>query len=166
MTRTKSPCLNACAIARKAAAAQSQDTTSLVARYAELAQDALPDHQHADGEHAKGRQGPRGEVEAVQEFSHEASCRAAPAYAADAGPQTSSPARPAEVISRPGFANGQSAHARQTRRPWQFWIDRGGTFTDIVGKRPDGSLVTHKLLSENPEQYRTPPSPASGTCWA
>ena len=37
---------------------------------------------------------------------------------------------------------------------WQFWIDRGGTFTDVVGKRPDGSLVTYKLLSENPEQYR------------
>ncbi|HEY6399778.1 MAG TPA: hydantoinase B/oxoprolinase family protein [Blastocatellia bacterium] len=37
---------------------------------------------------------------------------------------------------------------------WQFWIDRGGTFTDIVAKRPDGSLVTHKLLSENPEHYR------------
>ena len=37
---------------------------------------------------------------------------------------------------------------------WAFWIDRGGTFTDIVGKRPDGQLVTHKLLSENPEQYR------------
>ena len=37
---------------------------------------------------------------------------------------------------------------------WQFWIDRGGTFTDLVAKRPDGSLVTHKLLSENPEQYR------------
>jgi 5-oxoprolinase (ATP-hydrolysing) len=37
---------------------------------------------------------------------------------------------------------------------WQFWIDRGGTFTDIVAKRPDGSLVTHKLLSESPEQYR------------
>jgi 5-oxoprolinase (ATP-hydrolysing) len=36
---------------------------------------------------------------------------------------------------------------------WQFWIDRGGTFTDIVAKRPDGSLVTHKLLSENPEHY-------------
>ena len=36
---------------------------------------------------------------------------------------------------------------------WQFWIDRGGTFTDVVGKRPDGSLVTHKLLSDNPEQY-------------
>jgi len=36
---------------------------------------------------------------------------------------------------------------------WQFWIDRGGTFTDIVGRRPDGSLVTHKLLSENPDQY-------------
>ena len=36
---------------------------------------------------------------------------------------------------------------------WQFWIDRGGTFTDIVGRRPDGSFVTHKLLSENPERY-------------
>jgi len=37
---------------------------------------------------------------------------------------------------------------------WQFWIDRGGTFTDIVGRRPDGSVVTHKVLSENPERYR------------
>ena len=37
---------------------------------------------------------------------------------------------------------------------WQFWIDRGGTFTDIVAKRPDGTLLTHKLLSENPERYR------------
>jgi 5-oxoprolinase (ATP-hydrolysing) len=38
-------------------------------------------------------------------------------------------------------------------RGWEFWIDRGGTFTDIVARRPDGSLVTHKLLSENPEHY-------------
>jgi 5-oxoprolinase (ATP-hydrolysing) len=36
---------------------------------------------------------------------------------------------------------------------WQFWIDRGGTFTDIVALRPDGSLETSKLLSENPAQY-------------
>src|SRR5271156_364016 len=36
---------------------------------------------------------------------------------------------------------------------WQFWIDRGGTFTDIVGYAPDGRLHTHKLLSENPLQY-------------
>jgi 5-oxoprolinase (ATP-hydrolysing) len=36
---------------------------------------------------------------------------------------------------------------------WQFWIDRGGTFTDIVGRAPDGQLHTLKLLSENPEQY-------------
>ena len=36
---------------------------------------------------------------------------------------------------------------------WQFWIDRGGTFTDVVGRMPGGSLVTAKLLSENPEQY-------------
>jgi 5-oxoprolinase (ATP-hydrolysing) len=37
---------------------------------------------------------------------------------------------------------------------WQFWIDRGGTFTDIVARRPDGTLCTHKLLSENPGRYR------------
>lgn len=37
---------------------------------------------------------------------------------------------------------------------WQFWIDRGGTFTDIVARKPDGTLLTHKLLSENPEQYK------------
>jgi len=37
---------------------------------------------------------------------------------------------------------------------WQFWIDRGGTFTDIVARRPDGTLVTHKLLSDNPNLYR------------
>ena len=36
---------------------------------------------------------------------------------------------------------------------WQFWVDRGGTFTDIVARTPDGRLRTHKLLSENPEQY-------------
>jgi 5-oxoprolinase (ATP-hydrolysing) len=36
---------------------------------------------------------------------------------------------------------------------WQFWIDRGGTFTDIVAQRPDGQLVIHKLLSENPDRY-------------
>jgi 5-oxoprolinase (ATP-hydrolysing) len=37
---------------------------------------------------------------------------------------------------------------------WDFWVDRGGTFTDVVARRPDGSLVAHKLLSENPEAYR------------
>ena len=37
---------------------------------------------------------------------------------------------------------------------WQFWIDRGGTFTDVVARRPDGTLVTRKLLSDNPEHYR------------
>ncbi len=36
---------------------------------------------------------------------------------------------------------------------WDFWIDRGGTFTDVVGRRPDGTLHPHKLLSENPEAY-------------
>src|SRR5215813_10815778 len=42
---------------------------------------------------------------------------------------------------------------RQSSRTWDFWIDRGGTFTDIIGRRPDGTLVAHKLLSENPEAY-------------
>ncbi|MCW3475881.1 hydantoinase B/oxoprolinase family protein [Limobrevibacterium gyesilva] len=37
---------------------------------------------------------------------------------------------------------------------WQFWIDRGGTFTDIVARDPQGRLSTHKLLSENPGRYR------------
>ncbi|MER6526074.1 hydantoinase B/oxoprolinase family protein [Streptomyces sp. NPDC001508] len=36
---------------------------------------------------------------------------------------------------------------------WQFWVDRGGTFTDIVARRPDGRLLTHKLLSDNPTRY-------------
>ncbi|MCB1508763.1 MAG: hypothetical protein KDI98_08485, partial [Hyphomicrobiaceae bacterium] len=37
---------------------------------------------------------------------------------------------------------------------WDFWIDRGGTFTDIVARDPKGQLHTKKLLSENPEAYR------------
>ena len=36
---------------------------------------------------------------------------------------------------------------------WHFWIDRGGTFTDIVAKNTDGELIVHKLLSENPQRY-------------
>ena len=46
----------------------------------------------------------------------------------------------------------------QTQPPnqekWQFWVDRGGTFTDIVARSPQGEIVTHKLLSENPEHYK------------
>ena len=41
-----------------------------------------------------------------------------------------------------------------TPNRWQFWIDRGGTFTDLVGRAPDGTLRVLKLLSDNPEQYR------------
>ena len=43
--------------------------------------------------------------------------------------------------------------AKATAARWDFWIDRGGTFTDIVARLPDGSLKAHKLLSENPEAY-------------
>src|SRR2546421_9028169 len=39
---------------------------------------------------------------------------------------------------------------------WEFWIDRGGTFTDLVARRPDGTLAVHKLLSENPGRYDDP----------
>ena len=40
------------------------------------------------------------------------------------------------------------------KKKWQFWIDRGGTFTDIVARKPDGETVAHKLLSVNPERYQ------------
>ena len=40
---------------------------------------------------------------------------------------------------------------------WQFWIDRGGTFTDIVAQCPDGQTIVHKLLSENPDLYTDAP---------
>ena len=44
-------------------------------------------------------------------------------------------------------------HSEQNLAGWQFWIDRGGTFTDIVARRPDGEIVIRKLLSENPDRY-------------
>ena len=50
-----------------------------------------------------------------------------------------------------------------TADDWEFWIDRGGTFTDIVARRPDGLLLTHKLLSDNPEHYRD--AAAAGIAW-
>ncbi len=46
--------------------------------------------------------------------------------------------------------------AKSIHQKWQFWIDRGGTFTDIVARQPNGQLLTHKLLSENPQQYQDP----------
>ncbi len=47
--------------------------------------------------------------------------------------------------------NDLIAHSHPTR--WQFWIDRGGTFTDLVAQSPEGKIVVHKLLSENPDRY-------------
>jgi 5-oxoprolinase (ATP-hydrolysing) len=47
-----------------------------------------------------------------------------------------------------------AAKKASPRGSWDFWIDRGGTFTDIVGRRPDGTLAAHKLLSDNPGAYR------------
>lgn len=45
-------------------------------------------------------------------------------------------------------------NAAPQKQKWQFWIDRGGTFTDIVARNPDGETVAHKLLSVNPERYQ------------
>jgi N-methylhydantoinase A/oxoprolinase/acetone carboxylase beta subunit len=42
----------------------------------------------------------------------------------------------------------------QAKAGWDFWIDRGGTFTDVVGRRPDGSLVAHKRVAEVDERVR------------
>ncbi len=48
----------------------------------------------------------------------------------------------------------QHNNASAAMNKWEFWIDRGGTFTDVVARQPSGEVITHKLLSENPEQYR------------
>ena len=55
------------------------------------------------------------------------------------------------MADMPAFNGAPAAGPR--RAGWQFCIDRGGTFTDVVGRRPDGAVVTHKLLSENPGRY-------------
>jgi 5-oxoprolinase (ATP-hydrolysing) len=52
------------------------------------------------------------------------------------------------------FSATMRDNAAMATAPWDFWIDRGGTFTDVIGRAPDGSLVARKLLSENPEAYR------------
>ena len=44
--------------------------------------------------------------------------------------------------------------AKNIQQKWQFWVDRGGTFTDIVARKPDGNFETRKYLSENPEHYK------------
>lgn len=57
-------------------------------------------------------------------------------------------------MTAPTSSASAPVHVQQATGRWQFWIDRGGTFTDIVARKPDGTVVTHKVLSENPEQYR------------
>src|SRR6478672_7666727 len=77
--------------------------------------------------------------------------------------------RPAQRYARPAVAGRGLAHRRHGRTGhgsmsagramdgrWEFWIDRGGTFTDVVARRPDGTLAVHKLLSENPGRYADP----------
>ncbi len=62
------------------------------------------------------------------------------------------------MISKPKQPGETTRSLSENRAPpndrWQFWIDRGGTFTDIVARKPGGKIISHKLLSENPEQYR------------
>ncbi|MDB5600620.1 MAG: 5-oxoprolinase [Xanthobacteraceae bacterium] len=59
----------------------------------------------------------------------------------------------AESSAKTSSKRPSKSPAKSPNASWDFWIDRGGTFTDIVGRRSDGSLVAHKLLSENPEAY-------------
>ncbi len=49
--------------------------------------------------------------------------------------------------------HGEATDAVSTGGRWEFWIDRGGTFTDVVARRPDGKLLARKLLSEDPLRY-------------
>jgi 5-oxoprolinase (ATP-hydrolysing) len=59
-----------------------------------------------------------------------------------------------EVTGQPaGGAGPQPTAVRLEASSWRFWIDRGGTFTDVVAQAPDGSLRTHKLLSEDRGRY-------------
>jgi len=64
--------------------------------------------------------------------------------AAKTRPAGRAKAAPAKPARRP---------AARAPAPWDFWIDRGGTFTDIVGRDPQGRLHTRKFLSENPQAY-------------
>jgi 5-oxoprolinase (ATP-hydrolysing) len=57
-----------------------------------------------------------------------------------------------QAMTTPQAATG----GRHMATGWDFWIDRGGTFTDVVARRPDGRLAVHKLLSENPGRYADP----------
>src|SRR5260221_6810584 len=50
-------------------------------------------------------------------------------------------------------SGGRRAGKASVDGGWEFWIDRGGTFTDVVARRPDGTLAVHKLLSEDPGRY-------------
>ena len=60
----------------------------------------------------------------------------------------------ANTASRTLSRTSSRTSSQTSSQAWDFWIDRGGTFTDVVGRRPDGTLCAHKLLSENPEAYR------------
>ena len=84
-------------------------------------------------------------------------CTNMPPYAAAVRAATGRPVHDITTLIAARLAPAARAGASMSEiaaRRWQFWIDRGGTFTDVVGKRPDGSIATLKLLSENPEQYR------------
>jgi len=64
-------------------------------------------------------------------------------------PDNALPWRRHYTTTRTGMTDAATPSPR-----WHFWIDRGGTFTDIVARKPDGVMVTHKLLSEDPLRYR------------
>ena len=84
----------------------------------------------------------------------------------DAGARDDRARPPSLCQALEALCRGAEAHRMSSSGKWQFFIDRGGTFTDIVARAPDGRLLTRKLLSENPEATRMPRWPASPICSA
>ena len=65
----------------------------------------------------------------------------------------------------PAFSHARQKPSKTPQQLWDFWIDRGGTFTDVVGRRPNGTITAHKLLSENREAYPDAAVRAFASCW-
>ena len=81
-------------------------------------------------------------------------CTNMPPYAEAVRAATGLPVHDITTLIAARFAGACPMTTDTRPARWQFWIDRGGTFTDVVGARPTARSSTHKLLSENPEQYR------------